>query len=95
MVEFDKMTEESFSHSASKKMYYIMKMAKLIRFLPESKVFHTLTKPTRDQIHEIVKYCEDNKKVEVEFGFKEPRIYSSDEIYLLEDDLSNYNGEQV
>ena len=92
MVNFDKKTEDSFGHSASNKLYYIMKLAKLIRFLPESEVFHTLAKPTRDQIHEIMKYCEKNNQVEVEYGFKNPRKYSSDELDILQDDLNGYSG---
>jgi hypothetical protein len=93
MIEFDTKTEESFNHSQTKKMFHIMKLAKIIRFLPESKKFHTLTKPTRDQIHEIMKYCENHHKMEVEYGNSIPKDYNPDEIYLLQEDLNNYNGE--
>lgn len=93
MVKFDKRTEESFGYTNTKKMHYIMKLAKLIRFIPESRVFQTLTKPTQDQVHEIVKYCERHGKIEVGFGLKTPREYSSKATYELEDDLSSYNGE--
>lgn len=96
MVTFDKRTEEKFgTGSPTKKMLYIMKMANLIRYIPEGKSLQIITKPTRSQIREIWKLCEDRGKINIEFGINtDTKEYTSGNLEELEEDLKNYNGEE-
>ena len=94
MVEFDPATEESFNQSRSRKMLHIMKMAGLIRFIPESQVFQVVTRPTSEQIREISDFFIKHKKVEVEFGTNAPsKEYTEGYEDDLIRDLRNYGGE--
>lgn len=95
MVQFDPATEESFNHSQSRKMLHIMKMAGMIRFIPESKMFQVITRPTSAQIAEIKDFLVKHGKIEIEFGINNPSKGYLTEDYLddLTEDLRNYQGE--
>lgn len=94
MVQFDRRTEESFRTNETLKMLHIMRVANLIRYIPESDMFQILVKPTYNQIKELFKYCEREGKIEIEYGTNNPsKEYTKEYVDELEDDLKNYNGE--
>ena len=90
-IYFPEKTEKSFMGQTDK-MFYIMKKAGMIRFMPEANYLQILTKPTYEQRREIKNLLHEVERFWIEYGTNSPSFeYSSDYDEELVNDLENYD----